>query len=667
MAISSSGLGSNLDVNSIVTQLMQLERRPQTLIDRKEVGYQAKLSAFGTLKGALSGLQTAITGLTNPAKFATPRSSFADATIASATANSVATAGSHSIEVQNLAQAQRLNSKAFTNVTDVVGSGTLTLQFGTYDSGSNTFTANGTKAARTITIDVANNTLSGVRDAINAATAGVTASIVNDGSGYRLVLASNDSGAANSIRLTVADANDASNVDDAGLSQLAFDPAAAGVGTGKNLAVGQTALNATAIVNGLTVSKASNTFSDVIQGVSLTLLKANAGTPTTLTIAKDVTGIRSSIEAFVKAYNDTSSTLNQASSVVPGQIGALAGDATVRTVQARLRAIMAGSLPFAPGGLTNLSDIGITFQKDGAIAFNSAKLQTALNDPSKDVATLFAAVGKSTDGLITVNATGSVIKPGSHAVNITQLATQAKASGSAVLANPVTISSGVNDVLQVNVDGVDGSITLAAGDYTPVALAAELQSRINGLSGISGSGSSVTIALTGGALNVTSNRYGSNSSLQIQGGTALSTLFGTVDASLASGRNVAGTIGGEAATGSGQTLTGSGEVAELQIEVLGGTTGDRGVVNYTEGLAHQFNAYLAQMLNVDGLLSKRTEGLQDSVKGLDAQRIALSRRLEQVEKRYRTQYTALDTLISSMTRTSNFLQQQLANLPKIGQ
>jgi flagellar hook-associated protein 2 len=236
--------------------------------------------------------------------------------------------------------------------------------------------------------------------------------------------------------------------------------------------------------------------------------------------------------------------------------------------------------------------------------------------------------------------------------------------GSAVLAGTTLISNGVDDTLQVNVDGIIATVTLAAGSYTPAALAAEIQSKINSISGVAATGSGVTVTLQGGALTVTSNRYGAVSVLQLLGGTALSPLFGTVDATNAAGLDVAGTIGGQTATGDGQTLTATGLASGLKIQVQGSTTGDRGSVNYVEGIASRFGTYFDQLLKAEGTLSKRTQGLTASVKGLDTKRQALSRHLEQVEKRYRAQFSALDVLISRMSQTSNFLTQQLASLSK---
>ncbi|MCL4724385.1 MAG: flagellar filament capping protein FliD, partial [Rhodocyclaceae bacterium] len=533
--------------------------------------------------------------------------------------------------------------------------GTLTIQFGTYSGGS--FTLNPDKAAQTITIGSDKATLSGVRDAINAADAGVSASIVNDGTGYRLVVASKDAGLANALKISVAD-DDLDNTDNAGLSRLAYDASTGGT---TNLAQTVPAQNAVAVIDGITVSKASNTFTDALEGVTLTLLKAGT---TTLTVAKDSAGVKAAVESFVKAYNDLNKTLTDLSKydAANKKASTLTGDATVRAVQSQLRGLFNTALASAGGGLTTLADIGVSFQTDGTLKLDAAKLTAALNDPNKDVSTLFAAVGKPTDSLVSFVSSSAETKNGSYAVNVTQIATQGKAVGQGNAA--LTIVGGGNDTLNFTVDGVSASLTLAAGTYTAATLAAELQSKINGASALTSAGSRVTVTEAGGKLTVTSSRYGSASNVVITGGNAAGDLFGGTTET--AGVDVAGTIGGLAATGSGQALTGSGDAAGLKINVTGGTTGDRGSIGFARGYADLLDKLVGRMLENDGLVDGRMDGINASIKELGSRREALASRLEMIEKRYRAQFTALDTMLASMTKTSNYLQQQLANLPKIG-
>jgi flagellar hook-associated protein 2 len=218
--------------------------------------------------------------------------------------------------------------------------------------------------------------------------------------------------------------------------------------------------------------------------------------------------------------------------------------------------------------------------------------------------------------------------------------------------------------MDVTIDGVRASLTLAAGTYTAATLAAEVQSKINGASAFSGAGISVAVTHTGGILSITSNRYGSASNVGV-GGTGAVNLLGAAPVGTV-GVDVAGTINGAAAAGSGQYLTGAvGNAADgLKMLVTGGATGSRGTVNYYQGYAYQLNNWLTNLLDSKGALSSRTDGINRSIKDIGTQQAAISRRLTDIEARYRKEFTALDTLIGSMTQTSNFLTQQLANLPK---
>ncbi|MEW5890875.1 MAG: flagellar filament capping protein FliD [Pseudomonadota bacterium] len=657
MALSSPGIGSGLDVNGLVSQLMALERRPLAALDKREAEYQAKLSAYGTLKGALSSFQATLKNLSSAAAFAARKATIAKTDVATVSASNSAVPGNYTLDVTALAKAHAVRSSGtFSSTSATIGTGTITIAFGTFSGG--TFTVNGDRPAQTIAIGTGDGTLSGIRDAINNANAGVNASIVNDGSGYRLVIASKFEGTKNSLKITVSD-DDGTHTDMSGLSQLAYDPAAA-EGSGKNLKESIPAQDATLSVNGVSITSASNVLTDVIEGVTLTLTGTTGGTPTTVTVAKDISTVKTSIEAFVKGYNDLVKTVKSLSAynAETKQASILTGDATLRGVETRLRDALNTALRYAGGGLTTLSEVGIAFQKDGTLALDGAKLQKAFDDSTKDVSTLFASVGKPTDSLIKFISATTTAEAGAYEVNITTLASQGKAVGAVTLGGTTTITTGSNDTLTVVIDGVTATVTLAAGGYTPAQMAAEIQAKINGASAISAAGAGVTVTQSGGVLTITSNRYGSTSSATVSGGTAQATLFGTTTDT--AGVDVAGSLGGVTGTGIGQRLTAAG----ISVDVEGSTTGTRGTLNFAQGFAVQLDKLIDKMLAADDILAARTGGIDDEIAQIGKRREELNRRLEIIEKRFRTQFSALDSMIASMTRTSNFLQQQIANLPK---
>jgi flagellar hook-associated protein 2 len=664
MALSSPGVGSNLDVNSIVGQLMATERRPVSLLDQKEAGYQAKLSAYGSLKSALASFQSSMSGLNSVSRFQSLSATAADTTILTASAGSTAAPGSYTVVAGPLlAQAQTIAAAGRTSTSAAIGAAvttTLTFKFGTISGGTltdgvysgATFTQDATQVTGTVTLDSSNNSLQGIRDAINAADIGVTATVVNDGgaSPYRLVLASNATGTSKSMKISVAGDATLQGV-------LAYDPE----GT-QNLTQSTAAQNAALTVNGIAVSSASNTVTGAIQGVTLNLAKAGT---TTLSVARDTAAAQSAATAFVTAYNGVNNTLASLSAynATTKKGAVLQGDSTVRALQSQIRSALGSTLTGSGGSLTVLSQIGIALQKDGTMALDTTKLATATASNFNDIAGLFAAVGKPTDSLVSFVSSTANSKPGSYAVNVSTLATQGSETGGATAAG-LTINTGVNDELLVVLDGVSATVTLPAGApyASAAALAAQVQSSINGAAAFVAAGNTVSVTESAGVINITSNRYGSGSSVSITGNGLLD-LLGLAPVST-TGVDAAGTIGGLGATGAGQSLTGTtGGVTEgLKIQVVGGATGARGTLNFSQGYAYQLNTIANNFLDATGPITSRTDGIIKSITDIGNRRTAFNLRMVTVEARYRAQFTALDTMISSMTQTSNFLSQQLTIL-----
>lgn len=659
-ALSTSGL----DVNGLVTQLMTVEQQPITKLATQTASYQAKLTAFGTIQGAMYSFQSAISTLSNASTFQAVTATASDTTVASATALTSAVPGNYSLEVSSLAQAQKLVAAGQTGVAAPIGTGaatTLTFDFGTiagtatagkYATGA-TFTSAGS-GVKTVTIDSSNNSLQGIRDAINAAGIGVTASIINDGSAapFRLVLTSN-TGAANSMKISASG--------DATVSGLLANDPTAGAATGalgQNLTESVTGLNANLKVNGISVTKNSNTVSDVIPGVTLNLSKLTTA-PITLTVAQDTAGITKSVNDFVTAFNALNKTLKDVSSYdAAAKKGAvLQGDATVRNLQAKLRGVL--NTPGA-GSLTSLSQIGVTFQRDGSLAVDSAKLTSVMQSNFSSIAGVFASTGRASDSLITYNSSASTTKPGNYGLSVAQIATQGNETGSAV---PTTLTiDATNDTLNLNINGLNATITLTPKTYASAQdLATEIQSKINSNTALSGAGISVSATINAGRISVTSNSYGNTSSVVATSGNGLSNIFGTAIST--TGVNVIGSINGVSATGIGQLLTASsGDAQGLSVIVNGGALGDRGTVSYTQGYAFLLKQLSTSVLASNGSLSASTTELNNSIKSIAVRTSVLQQRLIGTEARYRAQFTKLDQMLSSMNATSTFLTQQLAKM-----
>jgi len=304
MGLSSAGIGSGLDVTNIVSQLMSIEQRPLTALTTKQSDYKAKLSAFGSIQSGIASFQSTLKKLSDPKNLQTIKATAADTSVLGTSGGAGAVPGDYAIEVTRLAQSQKLASAGQLNAQAVVGTGTLTFDFGTISGGTlgtdgkysgSAFTSNGA-GSKQVTIDNSNNTLNGIRDAINSASIGVTASVINDGGAtpYRLALSNSQTGEASSMKISVSG--------DAALgSLLNHDP------TGSQ-ALTQTvaAQNAALKVDGLDISKSSNTFSDVVPGVTLTLKKTNAGSPTNLSVTRDTNAVKANVQEFRRSRRRSS-------------------------------------------------------------------------------------------------------------------------------------------------------------------------------------------------------------------------------------------------------------------------------------------------------------------------------------------------------------------------
>jgi flagellar hook-associated protein 2 len=373
--ISSPGIGSGLDINGIITKLMQVESQPLSKINSKEASFQARISALGSLQSAIGSLNSAFGQLalgsnqTAQAKFVSYKATVADP-VATATASSTAVAGSYTLEVTQLAKAHRITTTTgLANADSAIAQGTLSIQIG---SGP----------AKTLTIDGNNDTLGGLRDAINAGGFGVTASLTEIASGdVRLTLTSNTVGTSGEIKLS-------------GLAGYSFDASAASGNDFSQASAdgGQPAQGAIVKINGLTINTANNTLTGAIQGVSLTLLKETTS-PTTVSVSRDTTStLRAALEGIVKSYNELNKTIKDLGSYnsETKQGGVLLGDATLRTIASALRNAFQTSFR-SMGTVRHLSDLGVSFQRDGSLSFDTSKLAGASS------ADLDAALGVAVD------------------------------------------------------------------------------------------------------------------------------------------------------------------------------------------------------------------------------------------------------------------------------
>lgn len=678
--VAATGIGSGLDIEGLVTQLVAAERGPtETRLVQREAQLTSQLSAFGTLQGALSSLQTSVDTLSDTATFNQRSAGSSNEDALGVSANADAAAGSFSVSVDRLAQSQSLASGSFASLTDVVGEGELTLRFGTADvtgadpgpESFDSFSVNADRASATITIDASNNTLQGVRDAINAADAGVSAAIVNDGDGFRLLLSTTETGADNSIEIQVSDTGDGNDTDLEGLSRLAFNT------TANNLSQTVSAEDASFSINGLALTSASNDADQVIDGVSLSL-QATTEAPVTVTVSDNEAAVRSAIEGFVSAFNSFANVASNltAYDVETDRAGALQGDFATRSIITQVRSALTGSSNGFDGPFSTLAELGITTQANGNLAIDNGRFGAALRDNFDSVAGVFAQVGQTGDTNVVFDGASSLTQIGNYGVEITQLATRGSVASAAIPApaalSPLVID-GNNDTLSLTIDGVSSSsISLTQGSYdSGDAVAAELQSRINGDSALLEAGISVSVTFdASNRLQIQSSRFGSESSVAIDSvDTSTGATFGLSVGAGTDGVDVAGSIGGVAATGTGQTLLGAvgSSTQGIRLSIIGGATGARGSVNVSSGVAVSLGSVIDRFLDSNGLIDLRTDTLEADVERITEDREALEARLEAIEARFRNQFNALDILLANLQSTSEFLTTQLAGIPLPGQ
>lgn len=377
MSISSPGIGSGLDIGSLITQLVAAEGAATSArLTNKQAGFQTEISAFGGLSSALSTFQSAVQDLQNVTDFQVRSTSSSDTDVFTATASETADVAQYGIEVVQLAQAHKLITADGYADTDVIGGGTLTL---TQGADSFNLTISGT------------DTLTDVRDAVNDATdnTGVAASIINvdDGLGgteQKLTFTATSSGLDNAITITAVD-DDTNHTDEFGLSRL----------VNAQLDTTAAALDGQIKVDNQTVSSDDNSFSGVIDGVTITAVSVGAGE--TLGITENKGAVITKINSFIDGYNELIGTVNALSSFdsTTNTAGILLGDSTLRGVENLIRREISSSVSGLTGTFSTLAELGVTTGEDGTLSLDSGTLEGALESSFDQVGEFFA----STNGI----------------------------------------------------------------------------------------------------------------------------------------------------------------------------------------------------------------------------------------------------------------------------
>jgi flagellar hook-associated protein 2 len=657
-------LSSGFDVQTIVDQLIQVERAPITRMETQSGTLQSRIKALQSFNTKLSTLLDKLNNalfkaetapLNVPAGFerrfarsvfAVRKASSSDESAVLASAAKGAAVGSYAVTVSTLAKARTEASANFADTdTTAVGAGTLVIQVGTKD-------------AVTINIDEANNTLEGVRQAINSANAGVSATILNDGSStpYRLLLTAKSTGTANAFTLT---------------ENLSG-------GQSLSLTETQAAVDAQFTVNGIGLTKSTNTVSDVISGVTFTL-RATTAAPVEVTVENDTDAAIAGLKELIAAYNEVNAYANSQAryDAEKKQAGILAGNATLRNTLLRIQESVTGQIANNFTGLQFVGEVGLKVNSDGSLSLDEAKLRSTLESDPTGVAALFlgdgaAGTGESisvSDSRVTYGSKTSATQAGTYSIEITSLAQRASAMGGLAVG-----SLAQDETLTITYGGVQTAVDLLSGDSLQAVL-----DKINGALAAGGLGATASDNGTG-RIAVTTSGYGSSETIAVAsnldnapGGTG----FGAAPTT-DSGTDIEGTINGNAAVGSGLTLTGSSGSPEegLSLSVAQSATGSYGTVILTpaaaaadsDGILAKLRAVLKSVTDpLSGPIHRTTEGLTGNIKNLDKQISQYEDRLEVRRQQLLQEFYRADEALKMLSVAQSQLNSQLGTLSQLTQ
>ncbi len=632
-SIESLGLGSGVLTTDLVEQIISAEKEVTELrLDNRQELIEAKITAYGEIQSLMSTMQSAVNKLASPSTSGATKATSSDEDILTVSSSITADPGTYTVEVLNTAKSHSLATAAYESFDEIVGTGTLTFSFGTntYDEDGNITgqELNTDRKTETITIDDSNRTLSGIRDAINNAGIGVKASIINDGTGYRLQVVSSESGVENAMRIEATD--ESGNPLTTGLAALAYNEDQNGTANLEETARGE---DAKLSVNGLSITRSSNTVTEVINGVTLTLNSADVGKTVSVNVSPDTDALTENIQAFVDAYNELKSFTDDLSGYAAEteQAGLLLGDSTIRNIQSQIRSLISQPIAGLNGKYRSLTELGVNTNKDNdfLLDFDTTKFQTAINDERESIVGILAKAGTTTDSQIIYVNDSVNSQAGTYDIKLTQLATQAKFSSASLslldFASPVTIDDS-NNTFSLNLNGKSASVSLANGDYASGDdLAAQIALQINSTETFSDFGYSVSVDFNADDQNftITSNKYGSESQVYIEsvsGNTANTLGFSPLGS---------GTYKGVALTTlNADAFAGEGAKTEIGKQKISEDTGiNFASSNATFSIDVDGNGPLAvtvnqdaagQDLNGDGVYGDRLDTLQAIQTAIDA-------------------------------------------------
>lgn len=758
---SSSGLISGIRVDELITNVLQLERRPIALLEQKKTGFETtsvELSSLSVQAAALKDKAGALSALASfNSNVVSVTKSSTGVEVLSASAAGTATPGAYQVQVKQLAQAHSIAAQGFEDkeTTAVAGaSGTFTFKVGA--------------SGQTTSVSVSTTmTLVQLRDAINAADGDATASILSDGSGsnpYRLVLSAKSPGAAKTITISsnptnldftnkkveaayaattnsfagTVSSNSGNNYTgttnksflvkivtggaagaatykysvDGGITYLGangatydgsnaittqgaltnyIDSAAASNSTneGVQIAFGagtlatddvftvdvfnptlQSAQDAVVQVGNLTFAKSSNTVADVIQGVTLNLLKAASSETIDVTVSTDTSNIKTSVQDFVAAYNELLKYLNDQQKYDPkgGAAKPLLGDRTAVALQRQIQSLITSVVPGASTDINSLSKVGITSNKTtGQLSLDGTKFDAAVAKSLRDVTRLFVGLGVPSNSQIEYVSKTSATQAGAYSIEILTAPTKATLTGgSAVPAAGITAEETISVSLYSNATSA-GDTPLAAS--ATFAAGSKINDIVNGLnSAFATNNIAASASNDDGTLTITATNYGDDYKL-----VAFSTLAAADQSGIGTtplnsqGVDVEGRIGGHKALAVGEVLTSASGFLEtgLKIKVPVTSTGTYGTVTVSSGVADRIASALDTLTKSTGTVQTRLTGLSETIANIDKEIERKSAQIAAKEARLREQFARLETLLGQFQTQSQTITNSITSLQNL--
>jgi flagellar hook-associated protein 2 len=658
MAFSIDGLVSGLNTSSIIDSMVKLQTNQVNRLQEQKQQVVNRQTSFKGVEARLLTLRASLSRLNRVSSsvFDARTSSVSDESILAAAAGSGAQVGSIALKVNSLATAEIRGSTGLGSTSDIITQGSLSIRVGDREEA-------------TVTIDASNSTASGLVSAINSQAKDVTATLVKDQSSgqYRVLISSKYTGTSNTISITnnlAASGGGATRPEFTGSLVQAASNASISIGSG---------------AGAITSEYETNRIDDLVDGVSLNLLKADASKSVTVSIGADNEEVVSTVGNFVKEFNGIIQYISEQSQfIVQAQTGGpLLGNRSVTEIQNQLRSVVLQSVPGLSSSINRLSRIGVGVTEAGTLTFDESKLRAALNGEvpgvsSRDVQRLFGLSGESTTAGVEF-ILGSSRTEGSttpYQVDITQAAEQATVLGSA-LGGSINIAANQN-TFSFKLDGREsGTLTLTAGTYTQAQLASHLESVINSASSLGNR--KVTVSVDSGKLRISSQSYGTNSKVELLTGSALTSL-GFTGSENDSGVDVVGRfiVDGqiETAKGSGRLLIGdstNAKTADLQVrvsltsaQVLAGAEAS---VTVTRGVTSELEQYLARVLDpTKGQIKNGNDSFQSQIDAFDASIKRVNETAEEKRASLVEQFANLERLLSDLQQTGNFISGQLGAL-----